>query len=210
MTTERPPASAMRAAFLVDHRELAPEILRRRSPPPPRRSPAARPGARKTLTMSTGTGTSARLLEALLAEDLRLARVDRNDAVAVTLAGRSRRSSWRAADCSTARRWRSSSRCGARAGSSADPDSRPDRMASSRGHLGRGRRGHAGEALLEIPDQVVDRLDADREPDGARADAGGPQLVLAQLTVRRAGRMDDEALRSRRRWRGATTTSRRG
>ena len=42
------------------------------------------------------------------------------------------------------------------------------------------RRGDAREALLEIPDQIVDRLDADREPDRARADPGRAQLVLAR------------------------------
>ena len=42
-------------------------------------------GARKTFTTSTGTGTSSRLVIALLAEDLRLARVHRNHAIAMAL-----------------------------------------------------------------------------------------------------------------------------
>src|SRR5206468_4094839 len=36
---------------------------------------------------------------------------------------------------------------------------------------------------------------ADREADGSGADTGGPQLFVVQLTMRRAGRMNDEALR---------------
>ena len=50
------------------------------------------------------------------------------------------------------------------------------------------------EALLEVPDQIVDGFDADREPDGPRPDTGRAELLLVELPMRRAGRMDDEAL----------------
>src|SRR6185436_4865180 len=69
------------------------------------------------------------------------------------------------------------------------------RAGSSRRDLTRRRRGSAGEALFEIPDQIIDRFGTDREPDGSGADTGGLQLLVVQLTMRRAGRMNDEALR---------------
>src|SRR5690606_22470703 len=53
----------------------------------------------------------------------------------------------------------------------------------------------AGKSLLEIPDEVLDGLEADRQPDRAGAHAGRVKLLFAQLAVGRAGRMDDEALR---------------
>src|SRR5262245_66229908 len=53
----------------------------------------------------------------------------------------------------------------------------------------------AREPLLEIPDQVVDVLDADGEPDRAGANAGRFELVFGELPVRRARGMNYEALR---------------
>ena len=50
------------------------------------------------------------------------------------------------------------------------------------------------EALLEIPDQIVHGFDADRQPDGSGTHAGRAQLLVVELTMRRAGRMDDQAL----------------
>src|SRR3984893_3488873 len=55
-------------------------------------------------------------------------------------------------------------------------------------------RGDPRETLLQIPDQIVDGLSADRQPHRPWPDAGRPQLVVAQLAVRRAGRVDDQAL----------------
>ena len=52
----------------------------------------------------------------------------------------------------------------------------------------------ARKALLQVPDQIIDVLDADRQSDGSRTDAGSSQLLLAQLPVRCARRMNDEAL----------------
>jgi hypothetical protein len=56
-------------------------------------------------------------------------------------------------------------------------------------------RGHERETLLQIPDQVVDGLGTDRQPHRPRTDPGRQQLVVAQLAVRGAGRVDDQALR---------------
>src|SRR6478609_6969838 len=53
----------------------------------------------------------------------------------------------------------------------------------------------AREPLLEIPDQVVDVLDADRKPDRAGANARRLELVLLELAMRGARGMDDQALR---------------
>src|SRR5262249_39226514 len=64
---------------------------------------------------------------------------------------------------------------------------------SRRGSRRRGGR-DAREPLLEIPDQIVDGLGADRQPDRPGADAGGAQFVVVELTMSRAGWMDDEAL----------------
>ena len=82
MITDRPPCLGDTCGFLVDHAELAPD-----APGVDRNSLTAiagrASGARKTLTMSTGTGTSRRLLKLLLAENFDLAWVDRNHAVSV-------------------------------------------------------------------------------------------------------------------------------
>src|SRR4051812_42454393 len=59
----------------------------------------------------------------------------------------------------------------------------------------RRRRSHSCKALLEIPDQIVHRLGADRQTDCARSDPRGPQLLVVQLPMRGAGRMNDQALR---------------
>ena len=181
-------------AFLVDHAELAPEACRRRSRRLRRRSPGSASGARKTLTMSTGTGTSSEARDSSSRRGSPSRAGSPESRGSRGASGSSRRSSWRAARSTTARRSRRSSRCGARAGSSADPGSASDRTGPARPRCSCRRR-HAREALLEIPDQIVDRLGADREPDRARADARRPQLVVAQLAVRRAGGMDDQALR---------------
>ena len=83
MTTDTPPASAMRAAFLVDHRELTPEIsgadLDRLGGD--RRQ---RVGRAKHVDDVHGNRDIEQTGAALLAEDLGLARVDRNHAVPVT------------------------------------------------------------------------------------------------------------------------------
>src|SRR5262249_3578124 len=65
---------------------------------------------------------------------------------------------------------------------------------SSRGLLA-ARGADTGEALLEIPDQIVDVLDSDREANRSRADARGLELLLVELAVRRARRVNDQALR---------------
>ena len=57
------------------------------------------------------------------------------------------------------------------------------------------RGGDAGKSLLEIPDEIVGGLGADRQPDCARPDACCTQFVVAQLTMGRAGGVDDQALR---------------
>src|SRR5260370_15470657 len=54
-------------------------------------------------------------------------------------------------------------------------------------------RGDPRETLLQIPDQIVDGLSADRQPHRPWPDAGRPQLVVAQLAVRRAGGGGDHA-----------------
>src|SRR5579863_8269819 len=51
------------------------------------------------------------------------------------------------------------------------------------------------ERLIEIPDQIVDVLESDRQAHHIRGDAGLYHLFFLQLRVRRAGRMDHEALR---------------
>src|SRR5262245_46834828 len=56
------------------------------------------------------------------------------------------------------------------------------------------RGGDTCEALFDIPDQIVNRLDAHRESNRPWTDAGRAQLFLAQLPMRRARGMDDQAL----------------
>src|SRR5688500_20269456 len=67
--------------------------------------------------------------------------------------------------------------------------------ASSRDDLAGRRRGRPCETLVQIPDEIFGILDADRETDGSRSNARRAQLVVVQLPVRRAGRVDDQALR---------------
>jgi hypothetical protein len=50
-----------------------------------------------------------------------------------------------------------------------------------------------GERLVEVGDDVVDGLEADRQTDDVGAGAGGDALRLGQLAVRRRGRVQDEA-----------------
>src|SRR5690606_2534206 len=107
---------------------------------------------------------------------------------------RSRRSCSRGVRSRTSRRSRSSSRSEGRAGSSGDPGSARDRTARSRAHLRR-ESPRPGEALLEIPDQIVRVLDPDRQPNRAGTHARGEKLGFLELPVRRARGMDDEALR---------------
>ena len=57
--------------------------------------------------------------------------------------------------------------------------------------LGHRRRG-GGQGLVEIGDDVVDVLDADREAHVAGRHAAGQLIGRAQLRVRRAGRMDGQ------------------
>src|SRR6516225_4179959 len=58
----------------------------------------------------------------------------------------------------------------------------------------RGTGAGACEALLEVPDQIVDVLDADRESDRPWTDARRLEFLVVELAVRRARRMNDEAL----------------
>ena len=51
-----------------------------------------------------------------------------------------------------------------------------------------------GERLVEVGDQVVDVLDADREPDQSSGHAGGHELVGGQLGVGRGGVVDRQRL----------------
>ena len=46
---------------------------------------------------------------------------------------------------------------------------------------------------MQVPDQVLDGLGADRQPHRARADAGRPEFFVAELAVRGAGGVDDQA-----------------
>src|SRR6185312_16555639 len=57
------------------------------------------------------------------------------------------------------------------------------------------RRGQGGEPLLEIPDQIFDRLETDRQAHRSGGDTGRSEFVIAQLAVSRAGGVNDEALR---------------
>ena len=179
MTTERPPASAIRAAFLIDDRELTPEIRgadRHRLP--------GDPGQRLRRTEDVddvhGNRHVGEALEALLPEDFRLARVDRNDAVPVPpevepdeIAGAQlilRQPDDRDGLCA----------CGSRAGSSADPDSGSDRMAGSSGrHLGRRRRGRRARSPVRDPRSDRRRLrcrqTAGSSPDRPRPRAAHPR-----------------------------------
>ena len=52
-----------------------------------------------------------------------------------------------------------------------------------------------GQGLIQVGQDVVQRLDADREPDKVGRDAGRVLLLLAQLLVRRRGGMDGQAAR---------------
>ena len=63
------------------------------------------------------------------------------------------------------------------------------------------------QAAIEVPEQVVQVFEADRQADRARADAGGDQLLVAELAVGRAGRMDHQATWRRRRWPGGSTVA---
>src|SRR5215204_501267 len=51
------------------------------------------------------------------------------------------------------------------------------------------------QRCIEIVQYVVDRLEADGEPDVVVRDAGGLLLVHRELRVGRGGRMNDQALR---------------
>src|SRR5688572_19886234 len=55
--------------------------------------------------------------------------------------------------------------------------------------------GYAREPLLEVPDQIANRLGSDRQTDRPRSDTGSSQLVVVELPMRRAGRVNDQALR---------------
>ena len=54
--------------------------------------------------------------------------------------------------------------------------------------------GARSQRLVEVGDDVVDVLRADRDANIIGRHAGGKLLRLAQLLVRRAGRMDHERL----------------
>src|SRR4029077_8174360 len=98
-------------------------------------------------------------------------------------------------DSLTARRRRPSWLCAGRAGSSTDPDSGSGRTSSSSGRSFRCvGRADPGEPLLEVPDQIVEGFDTNREPDGPRTYTRRAKLIVVQLPMCRAGWMDDEAL----------------
>lgn len=59
-------------------------------------------------------------------------------------------------------------------------------------HIRLGRGGLDG--LLDVGRDVINVLDADRDADEVRGDAGALELVRAQLLVRGAGRVDDQRL----------------
>ena len=48
--------------------------------------------------------------------------------------------------------------------------------------------------LPQIPQDVVDILDADRQPDHVGTDSAGGKILIRQLLVRSRRRMNDEAL----------------
>lgn len=54
---------------------------------------------------------------------------------------------------------------------------------------------HASEGLLQVSKDVIDVLDADREPHKIRGDTGRHLLLSRELLVRGRGRMDRQALR---------------
>src|SRR6478735_3897693 len=56
-----------------------------------------------------------------------------------------------------------------------------------------GRSTGSGEAGLEVGDDVLDRLQADRQPHETGLDAGGHLLLLGELRVGGGRRMDGEA-----------------
>src|SRR5438270_2307453 len=64
-------------------------------------------------------------------------------------------------------------------------------------HGGRlGRAGlRLGQRLLEIPENVLEVLDPDRDPDQLGPDPGRAQLLVVELLVRRRAWMDDQRLR---------------
>ena len=51
----------------------------------------------------------------------------------------------------------------------------------------------SSEAGVEIGDDVLDRFDADREPDESGMDAGARLLLLGELAVRGGGGVDHQA-----------------
>src|SRR6266545_4827269 len=56
-------------------------------------------------------------------------------------------------------------------------------------------RARRSQTALEIREEILDGLETDREPDRSGADAGRGELGVGELPVRRARRVDDEALR---------------
>src|SRR5690349_11767363 len=63
------------------------------------------------------------------------------------------------------------------------------------GGFGRSGAGSLGQRLIEIGDDIVDRLDADAQPDHVRARAGGHELFRRQLPMGRRRRVDDQRAR---------------
>ncbi len=49
-----------------------------------------------------------------------------------------------------------------------------------------------GEGLIEVPDDVLRVLQADGDADQVGAHAGGDELFLGELAMRRGGRVDDQ------------------
>src|SRR5262249_36370514 len=48
------------------------------------------------------------------------------------------------------------------------------------------------QTALEIPDQIIERLDTDREPDRSTGNSCREKFIIVELPVRRAGGMNDE------------------
>src|SRR5450432_279083 len=51
------------------------------------------------------------------------------------------------------------------------------------------------QCLIDVPENIIQRFEPDREPHHFRRDTGGALLVVIELTVSRRGRMDDQCLR---------------
>src|SRR5450755_566211 len=51
------------------------------------------------------------------------------------------------------------------------------------------------QSLIDVPEDIIERFESDREAHHLRRDAGGALLVFVELAMRRRRRMDDQGLR---------------